>query len=213
MDLRAATFLTWGIFAMCPPLTSAQLIDLASPDPVAARLATVEEGIRDDRVHAGIALLSGGAVSVIGGGIVAGVGYEDPFWLSFGLASAGWGAINALLSISLFDPGGGAAASIEAHRAMRGEELARAREEVLRAQHGSATLFALNLGLDVFYVATGALLFFLADQLEAPDDRAALRGYAAAQISQGAFLFVFDLVEWIAAADRADRVSEIPFPR
>lgn len=213
MRAIVATFLTWGIFTMWPPFARAQMIDLASPDPVAARLADARVDFRDERRDAGIALVTGGLISVVGGGLVAAIGHADPFWLSFGVGSAGWGAINALLSLSLFDLGGGAAARIEEDRALRGEALARARERELRAHHDSATLFALNLGLDVFYVATGALLYLLADQIDGPEEQALLRGYAAAQIGQGAFLFTFDLVEWIGASSRADRVAELPIPR
>lgn len=213
MRVIVATFLTWGIFTMWPPFASAQMIDLASPDPVAVRLAELREDIRDERRDAGIALVTGGLLSVVGGGLVAAIGNADPFWLSFGVGSAGWGAINALLSLSLFDLGGGSAAQIEEDRALRGEALARTRERVIRAQHDSATLFAFNLGLDVFYVATGALLYFLADQIDGAEEQELLRGYAAAQIGQGAFLFAFDLAEWIGAASRADRLAELPIPR
>src|SRR5690606_33950909 len=154
----------------------------------------------------------GGLASVLGGAIVAAAAHEDPFWLAFGLGTVGWGAVNAGLAIGMFDPGDSGFARIEADRALRGDELARARERALRAQHDTAAFFALNLGLDVFYVATGVLLFFLADQIDGPEQREWLRGYSVAMASQGVFLFGFDLVLWITSSARAGRIAAIEIP-
>ena len=192
-----------------PSLVCAQAVDLTQPDPVALQLTEVRLDHHRERREAGIVLLVGGLASVLGGAVVAGVGHEDPFWLSFGLGTAAWGAVNAALSIGSLDLGDGGFAEIRAERALRGEALADAREEAMREHLDAAAIFALNLGLDVFYLATGALLFALADQVE-DFDPDFLRGYAVAQMAQGAFLFGFDLVEWIGSATRADRVREVP---
>jgi hypothetical protein len=193
-----------------PSAARAQYVDLTRPDPAADALADVRRSLQVERREAGAALLTGGLLSVAGGALSAGIGHEDPFWLGFGVGTAGWGAINAALSIGMLDLGGGGLAAIEADRALRGEALARAREEALRDQHRAATTFALNFGLDVAYIASGILLFFLADQvLDDPWDQELLRGYAAAQTGQGGFLLVFDLVEWIASEQRADRIAEV----
>jgi hypothetical protein len=191
----------------------AQSIDLTAPDPVADQLADLRLSLLSERGDAGLGLLVAGLASVVGGAVTAGVGHEDPFVLSFGLGTAGWGAVNAALSLVLLDLGGAGAARIEADRELRHGELLRAREAELRRQHDSATLFALNVGLDVFYVATGALLFLVAEQLNDPAEQAMLRGYSVAQMTQGAFLLTFDLVEWIGSVQGANRVAEVPVPR
>ncbi|HJL14072.1 MAG TPA: hypothetical protein RMH99_00380 [Sandaracinaceae bacterium LLY-WYZ-13_1] len=187
----------------------AQYVDLTEPSPAASRLTEVRRSLQTERREAGVALLVGGLASVVGGALTASIGHEDPFWLSFGVGTAGWGAVNAALSISMLDVGDGGFAAIEADRMLRGEELAEARERAIRDQHRSATLFALNFGLDVAYIASAVLLFFVADQLEGEDEPALLRGYAAAQAGQGTFLLVFDLIEWIASNERADRLADV----
>jgi hypothetical protein len=203
--------------SIAPSIASAQYVDLTRPDPIAAQLTDVRLSLHAERREAGVVLALGGLLSVIGGGTLAGIGaagagHGDPFWLAFGIGSAGWGAVNAALAIGMLDFGDGGRASIEAERALRGEELARARERELRRQLDSATMFAVNFGLDVFYVATGVLLFFLADRLESAEEQQMLRGYAISQVAQGTFLFAFDLVEWLASTRRADRIAEVDIP-
>lgn len=198
--------------ACCPQLAAAQAVDLTLPDPIADELTDVRISQQVERREAGIVLLVGGLVSVLGGGIVAAVENQDPFWLAFGLGSAGWGAVNAALSIGMLDIGDGGFRRIEADRTLRGRDLREARERALRAQDGNATMFALNFGLDVFYIATGVLLFFLADQINDAHDAELLRGYSVAMTGQGGFLFAFDLVEWLASVARADRIARIEAP-
>ena len=82
------------------------------------------------------------------------------------------------------------------------EAWARAVQDEARAE----TIFALNLGLDVFYMASGALLVALADQVSNDGEADALRGYSIAQISQGALLFAFDLVSWMLAGGRGGQL-------
>lgn len=210
MPLVKRALLTLSIVAV-PGLARAQAVDLTEPDPVAVQLTEARLDHHRERREAGFALLIGGLLSVAGGAIVAGALNDDPFWLSFGLGSAAWGAVNAGLSIGMLDIGDGGFARIREQRELRGEALADLREDEIRRHLSAATTFALNLGLDVFYVATGVLLFFLADQLEDVDPDY-LRGYSVGQIGQGAFLFAFDLVEWIGSEARADRVARVPRP-
>lgn len=198
--------------ACVPRIAAAQALDLTAPDPIAEELTDVRISQHLERREAGIVLLVGGLASMLGGGIVAAADNGDPFWLMFGLGSAAWGAVNASLSIGMLDIGDGGLARIEADRALRGEELRAARERALRAQDGAATMFAFNLGLDVFYVATGILLYFLADQINSGYDQELLRGYSAAMTAQGGLLFAFDLVEWMASSARANRVAAIEVP-
>jgi hypothetical protein len=184
-----------------------------APAAIADELAALRLAARSDRADAGVVLLAVGLASVLGGAITAAAGYEDPFWLSFGASTAGWGAINAALSATLFDLDGGLARGIEGDRALRGEALARARELELRREHDAAAIYALNLGLDIFYVATAGLMYGLGEGVESADDRGFLQGYAMGQLSQGTFLLVFDLIEWIASAERANRVGRLPMVR
>lgn len=204
----------WLALVVClvPAAAGAQAVDLTRPDPIADELADVRRAHHVERREAGHVLFWTGVVSVVAGGVVAGVMHEDPFALMFGLGTAGWGAVNAGLAIGLLDLGDGGFARIEADRLLRGEELRAARERALRAQEQSGAFFALNLGLDVFYVAAGVLLYFLADQLEGEQDAQFLRGYSVAMSSQGAFLLGFDLVEWIASSARASRIAAIEAP-
>ena len=192
-----------------PAAAGAQAVDLTRPDPIADELADVRRSHHVERREAGHVLFWTGVASVIAGGVVAAAMHEDPFALMFGLGTAGWGAVNASLAIGMLDLGDGGFARIEADRLLRGEELRAARERALRAQEQSGAFFALNLGLDVFYVACGVLLFFLADQLDSDEHAEWLRGYSVAMTSQGAFLLGFDLVEWIASSARADRIAAI----
>lgn len=201
----------WVAFlvVLMPAAAGAQAVDLTRPDPIADELADVRRAHHIERREAGHVLFWTGVASVIAGGVVAGVMHADPFALMLGLGTAGWGAVNAGLAIGMLDLGDGGFARIEADRLLRGDELRAARERALRAQEQSGALFALNLGLDVFYVAAGVLLFFLADQLEGEQDAQLLRGYSVAMTSQGAFLLGFDLVEWIASSARASRIAAI----
>ncbi len=201
------------VIVLVPANAAAQMTDLTEPDPIALELFEVRTSQQIERREAGIVLLVGGVLSVVGGAIVAGIGYQDPFWLAFGLGSAAWGAVNAGLSIGMLDIGDGQLTRIRGDLSLRGEELAEAREGALRGQHGAATLFAFNFGLDFFYIASGVLLFFLADQLGGEEERELLRGYSVAMAGQGVFLFAFDLVEWLASSARADRVAAIDIPR
>lgn len=208
--MRALAFIS---VAMLSSPAAAQYVDLTRPDPIAAELTDVRLSHHTERREAGIVLFAGGALSAIGGAVTAGVGHADPFWLSFGIGSIGWGVINAALAIGMLDIGDGGFRRIEEDRALRGDELARARETALRDQHRSATVFAVNFGLDVAYVLSGVLLFFFAEHvIDDARDQELLRGYSAAQTGQGAFLLVFDLVEWIASNGRADRIGGIAFP-
>lgn len=220
------TLLNHGSFGACPRASWTRVLLLglllfaapgvaagqtSAPD-VARRLAEAQRDAREARLHAGIALLAEGGLSTIGGGALALVGQAEPFLVAFGLGSAAWGTVNALLALGLLDLGGGRARAAEATRELRGRPLAEARERTLLEERDTATVFALNLGLDVFYLGSGLLLFFLADQVDGPDDAELLRGYSMAQVGQGGFLLVFDLVEWIAAARRGRRVAALPGP-
>ena len=191
----------------------AQFVDLRHPDPAARALSDVSLTIHDERVAAGVALGVGGLFSIAVGAVTASLGHDDPFALAFGVGVLGWGGINAGLALGMLDLDGGRGRDARAVRHLRYDALDRARDRAIAAQRGAATVFAVNVGLDVFYLATGALLYLLADQLTGVNETPWMRGYATAQMSQGGFLLVLDLVEWIASEDRASRLERIEAPR
>lgn len=183
---------------------------------LAERLASMRRANLDARANEGWTLIAFAAASIATGAVLAGAGAaaHDDRTLWAGLGTAGWGAINAIFSVFLFDVSGAIARDIEADRSARGADLVAAREDAARHQYGTATLVAVNAGLDVFYVATGLLLFALGD-LSDPGDgwtfdgRDALVGYGGAMAAQGAVLFVYDVVTWILAQERGDRLLQM----
>lgn len=196
------------LIALAPDVAAAQAVDLTRPDPRAVALTDVQLSIDAERREGGLALGLEGVLSVIAGAIILGVGFDDPFWLAFGVGTAGWGAVNAALSIGLIDFGGDRRRRILRERSrLRYDDVDRARDAAIGQQGDAAAFFAFNAGLDVLYVASGILLFFLADQLDGADEPELLRGYAVAQMGQGGFLLLFDLIEWIASTDRAGRLA------
>ncbi|MBX3274951.1 MAG: hypothetical protein KF729_32100 [Sandaracinaceae bacterium] len=196
------------VVLLSPAPGAAQAVDLTRPDPVASALTDVRLSLEVERREAGVVLAFEGLLSLVAGALLAGFGNADPFWIGVGVGTAGWGAVNAALAVALLDLGGDRERAVERARGrLRYDDVARARDAAIRQQSDAATLFAFNTGLDVFYLATGALLFVLADQLAGRDEPELLRGYAVAQMGQGAFLLVFDLIEWIASNDRAGRLE------
>jgi hypothetical protein len=177
----------------------------------ANELADLRLRHRQVRIDEGIGLLVFGLASVVLGGATAIAGFaaspQDTRWLSLGIGTAGWGAINAIFSVFLFDLGGGTLRDIDADRALRGRALDWAREDAARDQYGTATLIAVNAGLDVFYVVAGILLFVIGDQA-LPDDQW-LEGYGIAMAAQGTALLAYDVSTWIAATARADETREL----
>jgi hypothetical protein len=185
---------------------------LSELDTRAARggcLAEVRLVNRQDRIDEGVVLLGWGALSMIAGGVLAGVGLadRDDLWVGFGLGTAGWGLVNALLSLALLDLGDGQRQAIERERDLAGELLERAREDAAAAQYQTATILAVNAGLDAFYVVTGILLWIVGESA-ATDDRG-LMGYGAAMASQGAALLAYDTVTWLLAGARGDRLRTL----
>ena len=179
-------------------------VSLADPDgeALANRFADLRLAHRRARETEGYVLLAYGAASIVMGALAAGIGYQDERWVGFGVGSAIWGVLNAAFCPIFFDLGGGTLRRIEADRGLRGDALDDAREDWAAAQYGTATTIAVNAGLDIFYIATGILLFVIADQMT--PDLQWLEGYAIAMTAQGTGLLAFDLPTWIAAQQRGD---------
>jgi len=194
----------------CERLTiSFSVSELDRQSARAGCLASVRLANRQDRIDEGVLLLGFGIMSALAGGVVTGLAVSDGDDLrtSFGLGTAGWGLINAAFSVALLDVGNAQLDAIEGARGLTSEALTRAREEAAAAQDATATLIAVNAGLDVFYVAAGILMFVIGEQAEA-DDRW-LMGYGAAMAVQGGALLAFDAVTWGFAADRASRLRTL----
>ena len=152
------------------------------------------------RETAGVVLLGWGAVNLVAGATVAAVGHDEPALLGGGVTAATWGLVNGLLSLFLFDLSGARARDIEAGRHGELEDAEAVREQAVVDQLRSGQIFALNLGLDVFYIAAGVLGFLLARAEE--EDALAAAGLVSA--GQGVFLLGFDLVEWLTANANAE---------
>ncbi len=73
----------------------------------------------------------------------------------------------------------------------------------------SATLYALNAGLDIFYITGGLLLFALGATMDPREP--IMEGTGIACASQGVFLLGYDLVSWALSLGRAsDAAGVVP---
>lgn len=129
-------------------------------------------------------LLIWGAVSTAAGTLLAAVG--DAFWRGFGIQTAGWGAVDA--GIALFG-----AQAAEKRRAQPDADSLETRQ---RESRNLRRLLWINAGLDVLYIAGGAI----AAATKGERDQK-WRGHGAGVIVQGAFLLVFDVVHALAAPE------------
>jgi hypothetical protein len=159
---------------------------------------------REARRREGLTLFVWGAINVAGGAVLAGVKHDDRAWLSGSITSLGFGAINALLALPLLDLSG---ARRDAILRERSAPAAMVRERELVAQLKSGQVFALNAGLDVFYLATGA--FLLAMSARGTRHAEWERGVGAAFLVQGTFLLGFDIACWIGSNRRAEALRSL----
>lgn len=163
---------------------------------------------RGERYAEGVWVLSYGIGSILAGGVIAAVGYQDPFWLWAGIGSAGWGAVNLWFGLPMMDLGGAQRREIESQRALRGDDLRLRREDLAGDQYGAAGVFAWNGGLDVFYIATGVFLAVIGAELLEPRSME-LAGYGVAMAAQGVGLLVFDLFGYVRAGERGSRLQRL----
>jgi hypothetical protein len=187
---------------------AAAVLALASPasaQDFATDLRELRLEHHEARQTEGYLLLGWGAANVVGGGIAAAIGREDPVVLSAGLVSAGWGLVNGLLSLILLDLSGSREEDIRAGRLGDLTDPQEVREQAVVDQLRSGQIFALNLGLDVGYIAGGALMYFLGRERD--EDPLAAAGVTVA--AQGLFLLVFDLVNWLGSNARAEELRDL----
>lgn len=123
-----------------------------------------------------LAILGGWSAANLVGGTTGYVLADDPQWRSFHGTNAAWNVVNGAIV------GLGAAGL---HRRRDGFETP---EALLKHQRSLQTSLAINIGLDVVYMGTGAALMALGTSSERED----LRGMGQSLIVQGGFLLVFD---------------------
>jgi hypothetical protein len=188
--------------------TTIALVALASPasaQDFATDLRELRLEHHEARQTEGFVLLGWGAANVVGGGIAAAIGHNDAVVLSAGLVSAGWGLVNGLLSLILLDLSGSREDDIRNGRLGDLTDPLEVREQAVVDQLRSGQIFALNLGLDVGYIAGGALMYFLGRER----DEGALAAAGVTVAAQGLFLLVFDLVNWLGSNARAEELRDL----
>jgi hypothetical protein len=153
-------------------------------------------------------LLGAGLASTAAGALAAGARSGDEAWLSAGVTTASFGAVDALLALGLLDLGGRTLAAITSDPRAPAEQADAERV----AQYQSGQAFALNAGLDVAYLTAGALLAAFGS---AQGGEAWQRGAGYALLGQGGFLFGFDLACWVRSNRRARTLGALfaPFSR
>jgi hypothetical protein len=171
------------------------------------RLTQLRLEQRTARRREGLTLLVWGTANAVGGAVAAGVKHDDRAWLSGSLTTLGFGAINAALAFGLLDVSGSRRASILAEPLGTRSRWVTLREDERAAQLKSGQVFALNAGLDVFYLATGAFLLVMAQRGTRHADWQ--RGVGAAFLMQGTFLLGFDIACWIGANRRAQALRSL----
>jgi hypothetical protein len=190
-----------AIILLCLSLSRSVLAEPAAPITPLQQLTDLRLSIRSDRRVSGFVLLGLGLASVAVGGAIATFGHEQRALLAAGITTASFGAVNAALSFGLLDLS--AAQERRIRSARDPHEFAQLREAELIAHLHSGQFFAVNAGLDVFYIASGALLCAIAAVRNQPD-RWEL-GSGVALMVQGALLMAFDIVNWLNSNDRAAR--------
>jgi hypothetical protein len=128
--------------------------------------------LEDRRGFLSILLAHGTASLALGATMLA--GSRDPFAQGFGLQTLAWGAVNDTIALV------GLATETSVARSLRTSE------DVAAERRSMRRFLWVNVGLDALYVTCGALLAGLGKERF-------LQGNGAAVLSQGAFLFVFDL--------------------
>ena len=113
-------------------------------------------------------LATWGALSLLGGTSFA-IWQTNETLKSFGIMTAGWGAVNlAIAGFALFGP---ASTSSESSQ---------------------STVYLINAALDVLYMGAGAWMWV--GGKNSADRQALWQGFGIALVSQGAFLLIFDAV-------------------
>ena len=163
------------------------LATAAAAAPDAALLGDVHaQAARTDTI--GMSVLGGWAVANIAGGLAGRQLTDDPQRKAFHEGNAAWNVVNLAI----------AGSGLVGARKRASEQPQWPALPVQLANQRSVLL--LNLGLDVAYVSTGALLW-------TQQDDPTFQGYGQALVLQGAFLGAFDLSMTLINAKNAARLS------
>jgi hypothetical protein len=183
-----------------------QQLELDDPSPL-EQLTRLRLDAQQERISAGYWLLGWSALSLVGGGALALSQHAHPAFLAAGVTSAGFGVINALLSLGFFDLSGAREQRIFDDRT-RDDVFTELREAELVAELRTGQFYAINAGLDVAYLATGVLMYVLgASHSHSRTDWE--KGVGVGFMSQSVFLLGFDGINWIDANQRAARVRRV----
>jgi len=174
-------------------------------DPTALRAVRATNAAQSRRE--GWWLFGWGLASTVAGGVLGIALRDEPEWFSFGLTTAAFGAIDAGLAVGMLDLAGSRRAAIARDRLGDLTDPEAILEASITRQRTSGQVFAFNLGLDVAYITAGLLMFFLGRAREPAEGL--LVGSGIGMISQGAFLFGFDLAAWIHTGRRADALEAL----
>ena len=155
-----------------------------------------------------IALTSVAVASIAAGTTIAIIKRNDKFWLGFGMITAAFGAVNMGFSIAGFVQNDSERRLNASKRTLEGDPLLQYRDELVANARSSATIYALNFGLDVAYIATGALLWVFGQRFLKNET---LHGVGIAGVIQGAMLFAYDLAAWICSEQRGTAIARLSF--
>lgn len=160
--------------------------------PQARDIAEALEGAKRD--HLWRIAIWGGANVALGAALIAsGSRDETPTRFGFGVQSAAWGAINlGIVGASLL--GGPAEPSTTLSAA-------------IAAENGWSDVLLLNLGLNVGYMGVGTALAIASGRGLSRGDE--VRGHALGVVVQGAGLFLFDGIAWLASKGRYDALVDL----
>lgn len=201
---------TIGVTLLLPRHTSAQVSPTPGMDP-AMQLEEIRLRSFTGRRNYGWALLAWGLASTVAGTTMAIVGRDDETWLWAGITTAAFGAIDAGLAIPLLDVSGRARGDIAAGRSGELDDYDAVREDVIRRELRSGQIFALNTGLDIFYLSSGAILWgFGAAGIGDATNEDRLVGAGVAMVVQSAFLLIADIIHWRWANQHADELAALP---
>lgn len=154
----------------------------AQPSPEADPLAatTRDDFLAQSRVLNGV--LAGWAAASIATGTVLVSTSDDPFVQQMGIQHVVWGGVDALIA--------GVAMIVASNWTTN----VAPRDTWLDRRDTSETVFWVNAGLDVAYIATGAALWAAFDDPKA-------QGAGAGIVTQGSFLLGFDIVGGLVMRD------------
>lgn len=177
---------------------------LAQADTLVANHAQALDGDRATNS----ALAAWGGAAIVAGVTLAAAKRDDKQWLTFGLFTAAVGAVNVGFSVLGLVQEANERKTLAAKLQLDGDALRDYQQELVARHRGAATIYALNFGLDVSYVAAGVILWVVGERLK---PNPILHGMGMAGVIQGAYLFISDFLNWLLAEQRGAVVARYRF--